>query len=450
MAGGRLQLGAESDPTLTPAGLATVNCSSPSQPLAEGEIPANSVFAALLTFDPNVSAEPFGYPQKLTFMGVELPLQSLGFGEMERGVTAFHLWVAGEYVNLGLAGANGLCRRLGDGQQAVLQASQLIEPSGMYYAPATPNLRIEVPPTVVVGQPLEVALGAYRPQSWGSSSNSQNPVERLPAAGYLATIAGGPARVADNEGHIPFTPSASLAGPISIEASAAAPGRLPTAAGNSAIAIPTQTCVYDGSATSPCDIEGMTAAGGVDFGAQAAGTTGAAHPVAVDASLGTLGESAVNGVEVIGADPDDFLVSSNACAGVELRSNPATSCPVGVRFAPTASGARSATLVVSTEGNGAVLVPLSGQGTDAPVGVAGPAGAAGPAGPAGSDGVGKPGPTGPAGPQGPTGARGPRGPMGHVKAKACKARGKKRCPVNSKSFRKAGHRHATHKKRSSR
>jgi hypothetical protein len=446
MAGAELQLGSESEPALTPPGLASVNCSEPSHPLAAGEIPANSVFAALVAFDPNVSAEPFGYPQKLTFEGVEMPLQSLGFGEMEKGVTAWHLWVAGEYVNLGLAGASGLCRRLGDGQQAVLQASQLLEPSGMYYTPATPNLRIEVPPTVVVGQPLEVALGAYRPREWGTSSNSQNPVERLPAAGYLATIAGGPARIADNEGHVAFTPSASLAGPIAIEASVAAAGKLPTAAGNSAIAIPTQTCVYDGSAASPCDVEGMTAESGVDFGAQATGTTGAAHPVTVDSSLGTLGESAVNGVEVIGADPDDFLVSSNSCAGVELRNNPATSCPVGVRFAPTASGARSATLVVSSDGNGAVLVPLSGEGTDAPVGQTGPAGPTGEAGPAGADGVGKAGPAGPAGPQGPRGARGPRGPMGHAKAKVCKAKGKKRCRANSKAFRKARHGHRATKR----
>jgi hypothetical protein len=434
--GGTLQLGAESDPPLSAAGLASINCSTPDHPFLQGEIPADSVAAALVELDPNVTVESVGYPPTLEFEGVNLPMQSLGFRETGQG---WHLWAAGQYVNLGQDLINGLCRRLADGDQAVLQASELIVPDGsLYFDPSTPNLRIDVPKTVVVGQPVTIGLGAYRPFSWGGDSNqSNNPVEREPAGGYLARIAGGPVRVADNEGRVPFTPTAGLAGPIAIEAMAAKEGHLPTAAGSSAIAFPATTCVYDGSALSPCDVEGLTA-DPVDLGAQAIGTAGAARSIAVDASLGGLDESAVNGARVMGADPDDFLVSSDGCAGVPLGAGPTPSCSIGVRFAPTAAGPRAATLMVSTETNGVVLIPLGGQGTDAPVGVAGPAG---PAGPAGTDG--KAGATGPAGPQGKQGARGPRGPMGQ--ARACK-KGKKNCRANRKANRRARARHAANKR----
>jgi hypothetical protein len=448
--GGTIQLGAESDPTLSDPGLAAINCSEPSHPLLSGEIPANSVAAALLTFDPEMAVDTSSYPYTLEFEYENLPMQSLGFRERGSG---WQIWAGGQYFDLGLNWGQGLCHRLGDGDQVVLQASELNVPDGeIYFDPATPNLRIEVPPTVVVGQPVQIGLGAYRPKYWGENSNlSNNPVERLPAGGYLASIAGGPLRFADNEGRVPFTPTAKAAGPISIEAVAGVPGApspgiLPTSTGSSAIAFPVETCVYDGSPLSPCDTEGLAAETGVDFGSQAAGTTGPAHAVAIDSTLGTLGASTVNGIQVTGADPDDFLVSSNGCAGIELGATAAEGCALGVRFAPTATGARSATLMVSTEANGVVLMPLSGQGSDAPIGQTGPAGQTGAA---GADGVGKAGPTGPAGPagpQGPRGVRGPRGPMGHAKAKPCSAKGKKRCRANSKAFRKARHHHRAAKR----
>ena len=139
-----------------------------------------------------------------------------------------------------------------------------------------------------------------------------------------------------------------------------------------------------------------------DFGTQAQGTIGARQGVWVRAQDAPL---ALASVRVVGADRDDFVLSADDCSGETLQ--PGAGCLVRVRFAPTASGARAATLQIR-----------DGAGTDATVALAGIGGAltAGQPGPPGADGRagadGTPGATGPQGPQGASGAAGATGVRG--------------------------------------
>jgi hypothetical protein len=81
----------------------------------------------------------------------------------------------------------------------------------------------------------------------------------------------------------------------------------------------------------------------------------------------------ISGLTFAGSDPQDFLVSSNGCIGQVAAG---ASCPLGVRLAPQAQGARSATLVIaSNDPAGPASVQLSGTGGQLPTG---PQGATGP------------------------------------------------------------------------
>jgi hypothetical protein len=95
---------------------------------------------------------------------------------------------------------------------------------------------------------------------------------------------------------------------------------------------------------------------------------------------------------VSGADPDDFVVLHDTCSGAALDLG--QTCTFDVRFAPTDTGARTATLTVqgTTLGNVYPTVALTGTGGSLPAGATGATGAAG-----------TPGAAGPAGPRGPAG-----------------------------------------------
>ena len=89
-------------------------------------------------------------------------------------------------------------------------------------------------------------------------------------------------------------------------------------------------------------------------------------------------------VEVgLSGNTDEMLISRNTC-GDGIPAN--GSCSVGIRFAPSESGPRSATLTLDPAGPQSTNVPLTGTGGGLPQGPAGPAGPAG-----------RPGPQGPAG-----------------------------------------------------
>ncbi|HET6548757.1 MAG TPA: FG-GAP-like repeat-containing protein, partial [Solirubrobacter sp.] len=136
--------------------------------------------------------------------------------------------------------------------------------------------------------------------------------------------------------------------------------------------------------------------GNLDLGTQPAGTVGRERTI----SVVSAGSSALRALSVrkLGAGADDFAVA-DGCAGARVGIG--RTCTIGVRFAPSAPGASSATLQIAGAGLDPINVPLTGTGTAvaaAPRGAAGATGAAGP--------------SGPTGPAGPAGLAGPAGPAG--------------------------------------
>jgi hypothetical protein len=77
-------------------------------------------------------------------------------------------------------------------------------------------------------------------------------------------------------------------------------------------------------------------------------------------------------IQVSGTDPDDFVVLHDSCSGTQL--DPGATCTFDVRFAPTATRARAATLTVqgTTVGNVYPTVTLSGTGGSLATGTTGP------------------------------------------------------------------------------
>jgi hypothetical protein len=143
-------------------------------------------------------------------------------------------------------------------------------------------------------------------------------------------------------------------------------------------------------------------------------------------------------------DTDDFIVTSSTC---QAPIAPDGSCRLRVRFAPTATGERSATLTLHSNGPDATL-PLTGTALDPTAGPAGPQGPAGKDGANGKDGDngtdgangkdgaqgsagmdGKDGAQGPVGLPGPTGAQGPAGAPARPGGLAVVTCHKRRCSV---------------------
>jgi len=96
------------------------------------------------------------------------------------------------------------------------------------------------------------------------------------------------------------------------------------------------------------------------FGAQAIGTTSAAQSITV-ANTGTA-NLFVNSAQTRGADPLDFTQVGDGCSGLTLA--PGTSCSVSITFSPTATGARSASFILTDNAAASPqTVPISGTGT---------------------------------------------------------------------------------------
>jgi hypothetical protein len=121
--------------------------------------------------------------------------------------------------------------------------------------------------------------------------------------------------------------------------------------------------------------------GGLTFGMQAQATASPEQTVTVtnngSASL------VVSGVIVGGTNPGDYLID-DAC---QQQVAPASTCSIGVRFDPQASGASAATLTLLTNAATAPgAVSLSGTGGSLPQGPPGLPGANGRPGPKGANG----------------------------------------------------------------
>lgn len=147
----------------------------------------------------------------------------------------------------------------------------------------------------------------------------------------------------------------------------------------------------------------VAADGPLSFASQARDTLSAPRTVTL-----TVGTGDVTRLRTVGPDADDFLVSGDDCVGADL--NAGDTCTVRVRFSPSAAGARSAQLRISSTTADDVLVELDGEGGEPAAGPQGPKGDDGATGRDGRDGA--LGPIGPIGPAGPVGAAGPAGVAG--------------------------------------
>ncbi|MDO8211727.1 lamin tail domain-containing protein [Conexibacter sp. CPCC 206217] len=169
----------------------------------------------------------------------------------------------------------------------------------------------------------------------------------------------------------------------------------------------------------------------VDAGSQPLYTSGPVQSVVVRNAdlLGLPGgeDLSIDRITVDGADPSDFAVTYTTCTARALAPN--ATCFVQLRFNPSATGARSATLTFETN-VGPQTLSLSGAGVDAPAGRDGSDGTPGTPGRDGTDGrdgapgtPGVDGRDGAQGPAGPRGARGERGAPGKDAVVTCSIRG---------------------------
>ena len=101
-------------------------------------------------------------------------------------------------------------------------------------------------------------------------------------------------------------------------------------------------------------------ASSVGFGEQNTGSSSASQEVV----LNNAGEAALNvsSVVVNGADPGDFAVT-NSCSPLPVKLSGGGECRFGITFTPSATGARSASLVIGDNaGSGTQTVTLTGTG----------------------------------------------------------------------------------------
>lgn len=113
----------------------------------------------------------------------------------------------------------------------------------------------------------------------------------------------------------------------------------------------------------------------LEFGSQAIGSTSTAKTATLNVT-GTAGVS-VSAVTLGGPNPSEFAITSDTCSGATTAAG--STCAVQVTFAPTATGARAATLSFADDATGSPqTVTLSGNGTtlaDVGVTISGPAAA---------------------------------------------------------------------------
>ncbi|MFZ2052169.1 MAG: choice-of-anchor D domain-containing protein [Solirubrobacteraceae bacterium] len=143
----------------------------------------------------------------------------------------------------------------------------------------------------------------------------------------------------------------------------------------------------------PCHEEPSLSSENAGFAAQALHTTSSPQQITLTAGSETL---QIHGLRLGGADSSDFILTEDGCSRETLE--PEESCTFEVRFIPSATGRRSASLSVDGTPASTLELDLSGEGSEAAAGPPGAQGATGPQGVAGPQGL--------AGPVGKTGARG--------------------------------------------
>ncbi len=409
LASGDVQLGGPGAPAIKVTAGAGGELSSIKCPgLAEGELPADSVAAALLALnEEHFSVTELEGFAELEFEGAKLPMKSISYATPEPGAVdeGWQLWVGEHYFNLGEPSL-GLCDVVQEGETVVLQASDLIGPSEPYETD-TPHIQIEgAPASVVVGQRFTVTVAAFEPAlEWIQLGNA---TLRTTGGGYSVSIDGGIPAQTNASGEATLTATAAEHGTAQLVARAGSNSKLklPTADGNSALSVPVSVQVIEQASE-------LSATGG-QFATQAMDTIGSPQSIVVSAQGGG---AQITSMHLAGPGAQDFLVSADGCTGATVNSATHASCTIDVRFAPSQEGARSAMLVLaSTASAGTLEVPLTGTGGKLPAGAQGEPGSQGPTGQTGARGQsgaqgpqGAAGSPGAAGPQGATGARGPAG-----------------------------------------
>ena len=118
----------------------------------------------------------------------------------------------------------------------------------------------------------------------------------------------------------------------------------------------TLTVGVSGSGTTTAGPGQLSMTSSINFGSLTVGTTSAPTSVTISNTGGT----AVAVSSVASNNPSEFAIASNTCSSV----NPGGSCSVGVTFRPSVSGARSATITVTSNGVGSPqTLSASGTGT---------------------------------------------------------------------------------------
>lgn len=204
-----------------------------------------------------------------------------------------------------------------------------------------------------------------------------------------------------------FAPYASLPVPLfSLAMAPTAGGRILAVGGASNMDPYTATDAARLLNTAPQPVQS-----GGRFGDQVVGSTSGVRQIQIT-NLGSQVFRIGGGAKLIGGDAGDFAIRSDGCAGRSLSFG--QSCTVGLAFTPSTLGSKTTSLQLHANTDPVVnLFPLSGAGSNAPIGPTGLTGATGATGLTGIDGpTGSEGPTGPSGPSGGTGSTGPEGPTG--------------------------------------
>jgi hypothetical protein len=190
----------------------------------------------------------------------------------------------------------------------------------------------------------------------------------------------------------------------------------------------------------------LSPAGPMAFGTQPLATIGAQQTLTV-INTGDY-PLHVTSAKTTAGDRNDFIISGDTCDGATVQSagfGP-SNCALDIRFAPTATGGRSATLTIDTDAPGIPqTVTLTGTGGALPTGATGgtgttgATGATGATGEAGTNGLnGANGTNGAAGPQGPAGKNGRDAKITCKPGKAKKGKVKVTCTVKLVATKRAG------------
>ena len=280
---------------------------------------------------------------------------------------------------------------------------------GRAFAAAAPLANGDV--LIAGGETLTTALSSaelFNPTTGAFSLTGSMTIPRQDAV--AAPLPDGKVLIAGGDAVASGTPdiraSAELFDPASSTFSSAGVGSMTTArSGAVAAALPDGTVLIAGGQDADAAfLNGaerfftppQAVAFGGDFGAQTVAQPSPAESLTVTNRGAEL--LSISGATVGGGNPGDFAITADGCAGHAIRFD--QTCTITVRFTPSQTGTRSATITLRDNEASPASITVSGTGVAPNGGPPGPQGPARPARPTGPQGPGSPGPAGLRGPQG--------------------------------------------------